>query len=220
MGRRAPQRRDDLPRAADRRGRDQARRSADPGSPRRRLPRRDDSQGRSPLRWQPAFRRRDDQPHARGGRRRRWARASGFRALRARRPARLAFDGRAPDDPARLGGGPELLGRLDDADRGHREHRPRHRADFTPGKGPGGLDRRLAAGRRAGVLVQARPDSRRRLLDAAEVGAGPQALPGRQLHHRAGRRARRRSRRDGRRPLREGGVAWPRSRACPRTNSR
>ena len=64
------------------------------------------------------------------------------------------------------------------------------------------LERRQPPGRRARVRVQARADPRRRLLDPAEVGARPQARPGRRLHRGARRRPLRGRRGDGRRPLR------------------
>ncbi len=72
-----------------------------------------------------------------------------------------------------------------------------------------------AARRRAGVLVQARPDPRRRLLDAAEVGPRPQALRGRPLRLRERRRALRGRDRDRRRAFRPRGAARRRVRPRP-----
>ena len=59
-----------------------------------------------------------------------------------------------------------------------------------------------AARRRARVRVQARADPRRRLRDAAEGGALPQALRGRPVHRGPGGRAHRRGRGAARRALR------------------
>ena len=60
------------------------------------------------------------------------------------------------------------------------------RAGRAPGEGPRGAERRQPAGGRARVRVQARADPRRRLLDAAEVGAGAEARPGRAASSRSG----------------------------------
>ena len=84
------------------------------------------------------------------------------------------------------------------------------------GEGPARAERGKPAGRRARVRLQARPDPRRRLFDAAEVGPLPEARRGRRVHPRARRRAQRRRHRPDRRALRPRRGARIRGRARPR----
>ena len=139
-------------------------------------------------------------------------RAAGHRPGRAGRPARLAGRVRAPAGAAGVGGGPHVpRGRAGDA-RDVGGARPGPRAHVAPGEGhPRPLHRRAAA-RRARARVQARPDPRRGVRDAAEGGPLAEALRGGRLPRGARRRPHRRERRAARRALRPRGGARPRER--------
>ena len=191
LGRRAPQRDDDLAGAADRRRDAGAGRGADAGRRQRR--RRDVvPAGRRALRRQPAVRRGDGQPPARGGhgRGRRRCRAP---SSRCSPPASTRSTGSSAGCSSRLGGRPDLLGGL-------RSRRPRHEEGLdlgdtlasAGGEGPARPEPGQPPGRRARVRLQARADPRRRLRDAAQGGPLPQARRGRRVHPRARRRAQRR----------------------------
>ena len=92
-------------------------------------------------------------------------------------------------------------------------------ADLAAGEGHRRPGRRRAARRRARVRLQARPDPRRRLRDAAEVRPLREALRGRPVHRGARRRAHRRGRGAAGRALRSRGVARARRPASSTTRS-
>ena len=107
--------------------------------------------------------------------------------------------GRARCDPPLLGGRPGLL-----AGRGGRQRARDRRPRAAGARGRAGD---VVDGRSARVLVQARPDARRRLRVASAAGTPRPASPGRGLVPGGGARPRRRGRRTGRVPLRRGADA-------------
>ena len=177
LGRRAPQRDLDLARAADRRSRPRAGRRPDAGG--------EDGGDR---RWSPRS------PSARAATRsspRRWSTASRGGDASTPRRCRAPFSPCSPPastrstrDERRLLQHAAVVGQKFwqgalEATPAARRDRPRRRARLPSGQGPAGRRAPEPPRRRAGIRVQARPDPRRRLRDAAEGDPQPKALRGR-----------------------------------------
>ncbi len=177
-----------VPRAADPAGHPGARLlAAQRGPPRPRAP----AGGGRAIRRQPVLRR-GDGPARGGGRPDRPRGAAGQRPGRAGRAARRPRAVRAA--PRAAGGGrrPDLLGELAGHPGPAGEPRPRGRADRAAGEGHPRPGRRGPPARGARAGLQARPDPRRGVQDAAQGGAIAEALRGRPLHRGARRRPHRR----------------------------